>query len=187
MDTIALSAYLKSATQVLHEEVEKKLNAGKIFSPHYTTEDYKELIRQHYIFFNLFEKLVFSSLSPEISDRIDVAGRTKLLYLEKDMTELGLETNEKTTSELSLTTEEAAGFLYVMEGSTLGGNVIKKQLATLPQFTKIPFHFFGCYGPSTGKQWTTFKEVLDSSFTNNQYDNVLAGAVKAYSLLGNNN
>lgn len=184
METLALSAYLKSATQDLHERVEKKLNAGKIFSPHYTIEDYKELIRQHYLFFNQFETLVFNSLSPQISEQLDIQGREKLSFLLKDISDLGLDANDNTSTDLTLSAEEAMGFLYVMEGSTLGGNVIRKQLAALPQFNEVQLHFFGCYGPLTGKQWSTFKEVLDSSFTNAQHDNVLTGAKKAYELLG---
>lgn len=184
MEILALSAYLKSATQVLHEEVEKKLNAGKIFSPYYTIEDYKELIRQHYLFFNQFENLVFSSLAPEISEQLNVQGREKLSFLLKDMSDLGLEANESISTGLTLSAEEAMGFLYVMEGSTLGGNVIKKQLAALPHFNEIQLHFFGCYGPLTGKQWSAFKEVLDPSFTAAQYEEVLAGAKKAYEHLG---
>ena len=80
---------------------------------------------------------------------------------------------------------EALGALYVIEGSTLGGNVIAKQLSKTEGFDGISFHFFGCYQENTGPMWKSFKEALDHGVDEEDYDKVLAGARKLYAFLLN--
>lgn len=181
MSTTLLSAYLKHGTQSLHDSVEEKMNAKKIFTPFYTPEDYKKLIWQNYLFFHHFEKPVFNHIAAPLAEALQLSGRRKLPYLEADLKETGLITDSGILTIGNVRNEATAlGILYVMEGSTLGGNVIKKRLATLPAFSNLQFNFFGCYKENTGPFWTSFKEVLDSHFTVDQYDTVLEGAVKAY-------
>ena len=55
------------------------------------------------------------------------------------------------------------GAMYVLEGSTLGGQVIARQLAKagLPG----PFTYFAGYGPATGSRWKTFCALLGEAAT----------------------
>ncbi|MFD2920411.1 biliverdin-producing heme oxygenase [Terrimonas rubra] len=180
MDTTLLSLYLKTATQSLHDRVEEKMNAKKIFTPFYTVEDYKQLIWQNYLFFSHFEEAVFNSFSPPLRTALQLPLRKKLPYLVADLEVLGLTASGTASYTDTCSEATAMGILYVMEGSTLGGNVIKKRLTSLPAFTDIYFNFFGCYQENTGPFWTQFKEVLDTRFTTDQYEEVYRGAVKAY-------
>lgn len=52
----------------------------------------------------------------------------------------------------------AAGALYVMEGSSLGGLVIDRVLARAPWYPAGGLHYWHPYGRDTGKRW---KETLD--------------------------
>lgn len=55
---------------------------------------------------------------------------------------------------------EALGLLYVLEGSTLGGQVIRKRL--LSQGASLDgVSFLDPYGSDTGRRWKTFLTVLD--------------------------
>jgi heme oxygenase len=56
----------------------------------------------------------------------------------------------------------ALGALYVTEGSTLGGKVICKMIATnLGKTNMEGFKFFNGYGNETGGHWKKFLQVLD--------------------------
>jgi heme oxygenase len=79
---------------------------------------------------------------------------------------------------------EALGAMYVIEGSTLGGNVIAKQLSKTEGFDDVTFNFFGCYRENTGFMWKNFK-VLDNEVSEKNYDEVLSGAKKLYAFLLN--
>ncbi|PWW20925.1 heme oxygenase [Geodermatophilus normandii] len=55
-------------------------------------------------------------------------------------------------------TDEALGRLYVLEGSTLGGTVIDRHLATLPGLAGGPrVRAFSPYGGDTGAMWAAFR------------------------------
>lgn len=73
--------------------------------------------------------------------------------------------------------------MCVMEGSSLGGNMIRKQLQRQPDFADYPFHFFGAYAENTGKMWKDFKDFIDSGIFSDQEEDVISGARKAYQFL----
>ncbi|MGZ4540751.1 MAG: biliverdin-producing heme oxygenase [Blastococcus sp.] len=54
-------------------------------------------------------------------------------------------------------TDEALGRLYVLEGSTLGGVVIDRHLATLPALSGVRLRAFSPYGAETGAMWHAFR------------------------------
>lgn len=105
--------------------------------------------------------------------------------IEKDLASLALE-NQTASHDFELANEhEALGAMYVIEGSTLGGNVIAKQLSKTEGFDEVTFNFFGCYQENTGLMWKNFKEVLDTEVTEENYSEVLSGAIKLYTFLLN--
>ena len=58
---------------------------------------------------------------------------------------------------------EAFGCLYVLEGATLGGQVISRHLAR--ELSLSPANgaaFFNGYGPETGPRWTAFLALLEA-------------------------
>ncbi|TQN44188.1 heme oxygenase [Blastococcus colisei] len=56
-------------------------------------------------------------------------------------------------------TDAALGRLYVLEGSTLGGVVIDRHLASLPQVADVRLRAFTPYGSETGAMWAAFRRV----------------------------
>lgn len=56
-------------------------------------------------------------------------------------------------------TDQALGRMYVLEGSTLGGAVIDRHLAGLPQLAGVRVRAFSPYGPDTGAMWHAFRRT----------------------------
>lgn len=54
------------------------------------------------------------------------------------------------------------GFLYVKEGSLLGGRVILKHLSTSLPARQSSFRFFSGLGENTGRHWQEFVAMLDT-------------------------
>ncbi|MBV8328732.1 biliverdin-producing heme oxygenase [Chryseobacterium sp.] len=182
-----VSEYLKQNTADYHDAAEKLFNSEKIFNKTFTLEDYKKIIHTNYLMLLHSEDQIFSSLSDKYSQKLQLNERKKLYLIEKDLKSLSLD-NQEITNPLELNNEhEAFGAMYVIEGSTLGGNVIAKQLSKTEGFDEVTFNFFGCYQENTGPMWKSFKEVLDTEIKEENYDEVLSGAKKLYSFLLNVN
>lgn len=178
--TQSLSEFLKENTKQLHDDTEAKFDSQRIFDRTYSLDDYKKILRLNYLFHNDFEDKAIRALSPETSEKLNAESRRKLPAFEKDLQHLNLDKAEINES-ISVNSEaEALGILYVMEGSTLGGNVIAKQLSRNPAFENTEFNYYGVYGEKTGENWKNFKETLDSRFSEEQYEEVLKGTKKAY-------
>ncbi len=55
------------------------------------------------------------------------------------------------------------GCLYVLEGSTLGGQIISRQVNEDLKYTpENGCSFFGGRGPATGRMWSAFRGALES-------------------------
>lgn len=55
---------------------------------------------------------------------------------------------------------EAMGMFYVLEGSTLGGRIIRRSIEASGS-TVFPLTFLDPYGDSAGQRWRSFLAVLD--------------------------
>lgn len=56
-------------------------------------------------------------------------------------------------------TDQALGRLYVLEGSTLGGVLIDRHLASLPALSALRLRAFSPYGGRTGVMWHGFRSA----------------------------
>ncbi len=76
---------------------------------------------------------------------------------------------------------EALGFRYVIEGSTLGGRVILRQLEALGIDT-TGLGFLDPHGSRTGEVWRSFVAVLEGELTAlpGALDEAVSGAVKGF-------
>lgn len=178
-----VSEFLKKNTAEYHDAAEKLFNSEKIFNKTFTLEDYRKIIHTNYLMLLHSEDQIFSSLEDKFGEKLQLADRKKLPLIERDLSGLSLQ-NQKPSHTLEFDNEhEALGAMYVIEGSTLGGNVIAKQLSKTEGFDNISFNFFGCYEENTGPMWKSFKEVLDTEVKEENYSDVLSGAKKLYTFL----
>lgn len=174
---------LKEQTKTLHDKVEEKLQSQKIMDKSYTLQDYHRLLKSNYHFLLEFEDAVFAHISAETTEQIHARERKKLPVIEKDLAAFQ-DLQSFSNKNISIKNEaEALGILYVMEGSTLGGNIIAKNLAKNPSFKDISYNYFGFYGEKTGFFWKNFKEVLEQKAENADAQDFLDGANRAYQFL----
>jgi len=178
-----ISEILKANTKVLHDLVEAKFNSHRIFDGTFSLNDYRNLILYNYLFLQNFENAVFSQISEPAAEELKLEKRRKLSLIEKDLQILNIGKAGTQNSEQIKNEAEAFGILYVMEGSTLGGNVIAKQLSRHSDFKDISFSYFRCYGENTGSFWKNFKTVMDREISPDYYDDCVSGAEKAYRFL----
>lgn len=84
-------------------------------------------------------------------------------------------------AELGQSAERALGSLYVMEGSTLGGQVIARHLATAGWPGDL--RYFDPYGRGTGGMWAAFKAMIAQRSSAVADPQIMAGAIATFDLL----
>jgi heme oxygenase (biliverdin-IX-beta and delta-forming) len=156
-----IMAKLKEATRIQHEGVE---NSVDIMSQMFSIEDYKSLLVRFYRFYNAVEPKIESFGMKSVGYDFEV--RRKRTLLEKDLLEfdlLQIAPNLPSFDGLLEinSIEQAFGCLYVIEGSTLGGQIINRHLKQQLQLTtESGGAFFNGYGEKTGMMWKEFCGIL---------------------------
>ena len=158
---------LKLETSIQHEGLERKLN---LLSPDFTRASYRVLLEK---FLGFYEPLEAKLLAGTGLDKnvFDLALRQKTPSLKRDLEALGLTDQQiqdlprSTQSELPKLNlpEHCAGCLYVLEGATLGGQIISKHLTALLGIgPSTGGEFFMGYGNQTGLKWREFRTFCES-------------------------
>ena len=117
---------------------------------------------------------------------VDIAARCRAALLEADLRTLGVETTESLPAcwELPDLADLASGFgcLYVLEGSTLGGQYISRHIRTTLGVTpETGGRFFHGYGERTGAMWRQFGEAVTAYAVEPETkDRVVAAAVATF-------
>lgn len=95
--------------------------------------------------------------------------RLKLPLLRHDLRCLGVDDRRllalprcERAAGLCETPAAAAGALYVMEGSTLGGRIISRSLQAAPWHPPQRLRYWNPYGDDTGRRWSETLAYLDS-------------------------
>jgi heme oxygenase len=179
-----LMAKLKESIQPYHKRLESKVDW---FKPGFSQADYLELLQRFWTYYSPLEQKL--SQIPELKLWLpDFGQRAKLPLLAQDLQNLGLTAD--TLSQMPLCAElpqlnepEAAlGCLYVIEGSTLGGQVISSHLKQTFAIGKTNgAAFFTGYGDATGTMWQTFKEAINQAEVNQE--TVITAACETFTTL----
>jgi heme oxygenase len=119
-----------------------------------------------------------------------MAQRSRLAHLRTDRLALGASEAElartarcEAARALAGSTAAALGSLYVMEGSTLGGQVISRALAEAPWLPPGGLTYFNPYGDRTGAMWRSFKAAAALICRPGLEPAAEAGAVATFDLL----
>ncbi|RYY20172.1 MAG: hypothetical protein EOO04_20525 [Chitinophagaceae bacterium] len=170
---------LKRSTATAHLELEKKM------IPHLK----KISAETHYIrlleYLHSYYELLDKQLQPwlHIDGRIPDAERIK-----NDLNQLqpGYPIHRYANVIVPVvdSSEKALGVLYVLEGSTLGGQIIKGMLTKqLGSINAGAFTYYNPYGESTNEKWKEFREHLNQPLTEEQQREVIAGANETFETL----
>ncbi|WP_165761300.1 biliverdin-producing heme oxygenase [Niastella koreensis] len=153
------SVAIKSATALAHAKTEKALiHHIKCIQ---TEREYGRLLSCLYAFNAPVEQLLEPWVKPVLADYDERRKSNRLLH---DLHTLGL-TTPPAYKRLPVIKDlfAALGCFYVLEGSVLGGVIIKKIIRE--QCPKLPdnaFGFFSGYDQQNGLQWQKFLAQFDS-------------------------
>ncbi|MFD1886621.1 biliverdin-producing heme oxygenase [Paenibacillus wenxiniae] len=157
---------LRVDTADAHQQIENNVYARSMMDKSMTLAQYTNYLQLFYGFLKpLEQQAIHSGLPVALGLNMDIRGKTALL--ERDLLHLGL--TQEQLSQLPLctdlpnisTAERLIGCFYVIEGSTLGGQIITKQLMKfLPVEPEAGISYFNGYGPHTRDQWLSFRELI---------------------------
>ncbi|MFB9329126.1 biliverdin-producing heme oxygenase [Paenibacillus aurantiacus] len=183
---------LREHTATFHKQIEQNPYAKGIMDQSLTIDGYQAYLSKFYGFIEPIEREIASR--PEWSEyefRFD--DRTKADLIASDLRELGLSETELAAlprcAELPDVSdfEGALGYMYVLEGSTLGGQVIMRQFAKfLPVSADTNGKYFSSYGDDVRARWGEFRELLESAAKrggSSSEDRIVQTAVDTFRLL----
>lgn len=179
---------LKEQTRAEHEAVEAVSYSTNIMDGTLNLKQYEVIVKANYLFNSFIEYTIYPLLKDNnLDSRFELATRAKTNLLLADLALLGIEAVELEPVTATVNTIEAAlGYLYVAEGSTLGGAVIARALAKNPNLTSVTnYNFYGCYGENTGNMWKNF--IVSTEATAGMLNNsnaIVEGAKNAFTLFG---
>lgn len=170
-----LSDLLKSTTAYAHKKLEGQFDLQTLSESSHNLSTY--LQRFHAVVAPIeSELLLFEDKLSELG--LDLGPRLKSGILKEDLQKLGSEPQAHVLEfDVINSVYEALGVLYVLEGSTLGGQVITKALKK----NNLEAKYFDPYGAQTISFWNSLKDVLNKVSSEHE-EEVLTGALKAFDI-----
>ena len=167
-----LSEKLKEQTRREHQMLEvKMIKQIKLITD---INKYSEFLLLFYRFMNPLETQIDKQLDPGFLS--DYKLRRKSVLLVQDLSRLQSSAEIFSYDRVIFITNnlEAIGALYVMEGSTLGGQIISKMINHQLGLEKIiPLDFFNGYKNDTILMWQNFKIAMDQLKLNESEENII--------------
>ena len=184
----SILARLKSRTAHQHQQTEDGVD---LLSESFSLADYKELLAKFYAFYQSFETKMIRAIADFEVD-FDYAERLNAPKLLSDLKSLGMSDTEisaiKSFEDLPAldSPEEIFGALYVVEGSTLGGQVISRHLKEKFDLDETDgVAFFSGYGKETGKMWNAFREkITEFAETARDQEAIIKSANQTFEKIG---
>jgi heme oxygenase (biliverdin-IX-beta and delta-forming) len=179
-----LMTTLRARTAEAHRRLEHDLD---LLREPLDRDRFLELLKRFHGFHAVWEAKVGRMLG---KDGAFLAPRQRAHRLTQDLQALGLSDREIAELPLCLaaarlvrTREAAIGSLYVLEGSTLGGQIISRHLASAPWLPPEGIGYFDPYGPATGTMWRQFRGWAEMAASNENVPVIVASAVATFDVL----
>ncbi len=175
---------LRTQTRSSHKALEQNPLSFLLMQDTVGVEDYINYLKKLYGFIRGFEKNVFPILQNTLPN-IEQREKTSLLEMDllvqhQDLSMIEMPNDLMFRQNFS-TESSALGGMYVLEGSTLGGQIINRHL----QQHIGQSHYFTGYAAETGKTWKSFLENLCIQADKSpQHENeIIAAAIKTFDLM----
>jgi len=179
---------LRAKTSDSHTNLEKLPVSMSITSPDITNASYAHYLDLMHDVIKQLEQEIYPVISSIVTD---LDSRVKLDLIEKDLAVLDhvktAFSNPFGDSRKLHSVPFAMGIMYVVEGSTLGGRYILKNIESALKLddTNGALYFAG-YGNKTGSTWKNFINVLTAYEQENHVgDEIIAGADFAFQAIHN--
>ena len=169
---------LKTETAEIHRRVEDVLN---IRDPALSRAEYREILISFYKIYRPLEYRFVQHallLSPDFNLEL----RLKTHLIQTDLIDLGCTDTQLNTIEDSEafvdvnSSQTLIGALYVVEGATLGGQLICRSLRQNLNLGNEAHRFFSGYGEKTGQMWKEFCRLATESTCPDDFAGVLLSA-----------
>jgi len=179
----SIVSLLRSQTQDAHSALEAQLS---LLEQQASTEYYAGLLSRFLGFHLVWEEdlKAFPALAGELEMR------SRLGHLRHDLRTLGVTDAEISSVSLcsdahGLTANEARalGSFYVLEGSTLGGQLITRHLSSAHWLPAEGLSYFNPYGSRTGEMWRSFRRWLEIQARHQDANDIVAGARATFVVL----
>ena len=158
---------LRIHTRSHHERIEQALDLPSSVR---TREDYRRLLVRFCGFYLPHEAQLRIYTSALDAYGIELGTRLKADKIRHDLLSLGMSSEEITKLPQCVdlpdlcTPGHALGSLYVLEGSTLGSQVVARALNEKAELeVNCAMRFLSGYGASTGRMWRSFVSALDAA------------------------
>ncbi|CAN5333949.1 hypothetical protein BH09PSE6_BH09PSE6_22090 [soil metagenome] len=176
-------AALRSATTQQHDALENEL--GLLEEP--LSRDRFVVALSGFLGFHLSWE---PAIAVTLGDAAGMAQRTRIDLLVQDLRALGCADDSiaaiagcPEAAALADSPAHAWGSLYVMEGSTLGGQVISRRLRDVPWIPEHGLRYFDPYGPHTGARWKETRALLARAAELHDPQAMTTAAVATFELL----
>lgn len=181
---------LRAVTGPAHEALEQNRVTAVLMTPGVSLQDYTTYLQRLYGFMAPAEEIVYTgtdTIMPDIQQRI------KAHLILEDLRALDLPEEQLQSlpifdaAGIYTTQAEKMAGMYVMEGSSLGGNVIFKHLhKTIGITPEKGAAYLTAYGAENGIMWKRFIEHFTGFVVNNNNEaEVIATAVATFSHIDN--
>ncbi|GJE44310.1 biliverdin-producing heme oxygenase [Methylobacterium soli] len=157
---MSLHQRLRAATAAAHENLERSLDWEARVA---TLDGYRVLLARFRGFHAVYEPAIGAALG----DEAFFAPRRRLARLDADLRHLGATSDPDALpgppAPALADPASAIGALYVLEGSTLGGQMIGRRIAALHGFdAETGCGYYLAHGRRTGAMWAAFRARLDA-------------------------
>jgi heme oxygenase len=169
---------IKQQTRPQHDSVETNRYGTAMMDGSMSREMYLSFLKKFYGFHLAMESELENFAWSEYGINFDQ--RRKISLLKQDFHALGMNNAEidalpicKDMPEMQ-TMEQALGALYVMEGSTLGGQIQARQLKKIFDFEpENGAAYFSSYGANVGVMWKDFCMALVQGANNDEEKEII--------------
>lgn len=153
---------LKNATSGLHQEIE---TVNPIMKAGFTLAFYCLYLRMLGSYYSDVEKDMMEFAGSNGSP-VEIKSRLKSPLIQMDLGALPCADSSPFESKIYRhrigSLGDLIGTLYVLEGSTLGGQIIYRSLRSRLPLTEDQLHFFRGYGDRTGEMWRSLRDSVDA-------------------------
>ncbi|CAL75166.1 putative Bacteriophytochrome heme oxygenase, BphO-like [Bradyrhizobium sp. ORS 278] len=180
---------LRNETRAAHESIEKNGCLKRLLADDLTRSEYAGILRRLTAFYVPVERewLRWAEQLPAALELEARAGKAALLFA--DLAALQAPAPDRAAyADFAPfdAVEQAWGCIYVIEGSTMGGQLIARSLLqTLKVTSGNGASFYSPYGTDVGAKWQAFKKAMSRAVDdqNLDLDKMIDGAQRTFSAL----
>lgn len=180
---------LKAETQAYHDRIEHDRLSRELTAMEVDLGYYTQVLAIYYGFYAPLEARLIGAARWDALG-FDLIPRLKTPLLVRDLAHFGIEGERlralPACADLPQVADlpAAIGCLYVLEGATLGGQLISRHLAgTLGVGPESGTAFFSSYGPTVGPMWKAFRAFVEE-YAPGSEEAIIAGACATFTSLG---